>query len=77
MSDWGATASTAAAARAGLDQEMPGGGYFTPRAFDAALASGALNQSTVDDMATRVLTAMFGVGIMVGPCSKRFASGEW
>lgn len=28
MSDWGATHSSAFAANAGLDQEMPGGDYF-------------------------------------------------
>ena len=64
MSDWGGTHSTVAAANAGLDQEMPGGGHFTQELLGAALRNGSVTQSTLDGMATRVLTSMYGVGIM-------------
>jgi beta-glucosidase len=67
MSDWGGTHSTSMAATNGLDMEMPGGGFYTADKFDAALAGGRLKQATIDDMATRVLTTMYAVGIFDTP----------
>lgn len=67
MSDWGGTHSTGLAARTGLDMEMPGGTWFTPAKLDAALASGALTSDVIDTQATRILTAMYRVGIMDTP----------
>ena len=57
MSDWGATHSTIPAALAGLDQQMPDGGYFNgPLA--AAVANGSVPMSRIDDMVTRMLVPM-------------------
>eukprot|EP01047_Picozoa_sp_COSAG01_P046259 COSAG01_NODE_4328_length_5129_cov_15.312724_6_plen_318_part_00 len=67
LSDWGATHSTARAARTGLDLEMPGGRWFTPANLGAALTAGNLTQATVDTQVTRILTSMFKVGIMDTP----------
>jgi len=64
MSDWGGTHSTVKAALAGLDQEMPGGGFFTQEKLGGAVANGTLSESDIDDMATHVLTAMYAVGVM-------------
>ena len=61
VSDWGATHSTAASANAGLSVEMDwmrNATYYGP-ALAAAAASGAVPAAALDDMATRVLTAVF------------------
>ena len=62
MSDWWATHSTAAAANAGLDQEQPDNEFYANLA--AAVQSGAVPQSRLDDMVTRILRALFQVGLM-------------
>ena len=67
MSDWGATHSTVAAALAGLDMEMPGGGFFTADLLASAVANGTVTMATVDGMATRVLTSVYAAGIMDTP----------
>jgi beta-glucosidase len=65
MSDWGATHSTERAANGGLDQQS---GYpFDKRPWfgaplKAALAAGRVPRQRLDDMATRILRAMFAVG---------------
>ena len=61
MSDWGAVHHTVPAANFGMDLEMPGSG---PRDFLgdpllAAVRSGQVKESTVDDKARRVVRAMF------------------
>jgi beta-glucosidase len=67
MSDWGGTHSTAAAANAGLDMQMPGGAGFGPDYYGAALATavanGSVSQATLDSMVHRILWAMFSVGL--------------
>jgi beta-glucosidase len=69
VSDWGATHSTAFAAYAGLDMQMPGGTpdttYFGT-AMHRALDNGTVAMSTVNDMASRILRAMFSVGLFDG-----------
>ncbi|HVT20534.1 MAG TPA: glycoside hydrolase family 3 C-terminal domain-containing protein [Mycobacteriales bacterium] len=69
VSDWGATHSTTRAASAGLDMQMPGGPpettYFGT-AMHRALATGAVPMSVVDEMAQRILWAMFSVGLFDG-----------
>jgi len=63
MSDWGGTHSTAPAALAGLDQEMPVASFFgAPLA--KAVAAGEVPAWRVDDMARRVLRAMLATGAM-------------
>lgn len=63
MSDWGATHSTVAAANAGLDMQMPDDSYFGA-ALAAAVAAGNVTQARLDDMVTRIVTALFMVGLM-------------
>ena len=65
--DWGATHSTRAAVLAGLDQEQPGGGFFTQAKLGGGVANGTIPVASVDGMATRVLTAMFAAGLMDTP----------
>lgn len=72
MSDWGAVHSTAEAADDGLDQftgfccatDKP---WFAPPAIKAALATGAIPQSRLDDMAERILWALFAKGAVDDP----------
>jgi len=63
MSDWGATHTTVKAALSGLDQQMPDDGYFGANLM-SAVHNGSVPQSRVDDMVTRILTAMSAVGIL-------------
>ena len=60
MSDWGATHSTSIGA--GLDQEMPGDAFFGDK-LKAAVESGEVPASEVDDSVLRILTPMFAVGL--------------
>ena len=65
VSDWGATHSTAKAANAGLDLEMPGaadGSSFFGSALKDAVTSGQVPMTRLDGMVRDVLTAMFQVG---------------
>lgn len=75
MSDWGAVHSTADAANDGLDQftgfccagDKP---WFAPPAMKAALASGAIPQARLDDMAERILWALFASGAVDDPVKR-------
>ncbi|MGO9228285.1 MAG: glycoside hydrolase family 3 C-terminal domain-containing protein [Bryobacteraceae bacterium] len=72
MSDWWAIPSavpdgTVVAALAGLDQEQPNSVNFSAGQLEAAVAAGEIPQSRVDDMATRILTAMYQVGVFNQP----------
>jgi beta-glucosidase len=72
MSDWAATHSTEKSANAGLDQEMPYGPiprypqYFGESLKAAVLAGRVLR---LDDMVTRILTAMISAGLLDHPPS--------
>jgi beta-glucosidase len=80
MSDWGALHSTAPAANAGLDMEMPGaaddnnlrpidqlfGSFFNSK-LKAAVESGAVSIATLDTMVRHILTAMIRVGLFEHP----------
>lgn len=57
QSDWGATHSTVASALAGLDMEMPDADFFGAT-LAAAVANGSVPLSRVQDMVTRVFTAL-------------------
>jgi beta-glucosidase len=71
MSDWGADHSSAKAANAGLDQESAGEAFdnapFFGAPLKADLASGKVSQARIDDMARRVLRAMFASGLVDHP----------
>jgi beta-glucosidase len=72
MSDWGAVHSTASAANNGLDQftgfccagDKP---WFAPPAMKAALQSGQIPERRLDDMAERILWALFKSGAVDDP----------
>jgi beta-glucosidase len=72
MSDWGAVHSTADAANDGLDQftgfccvgDKP---WFGPNVMKAAIQSGAIPERRIDDMATRIVWALFAKGAVDDP----------
>jgi beta-glucosidase len=70
MSDWGATHSGSVAADAGLDQEsgypFDDKPYFQDDLRDG-LASGAVSQARLTDMAQRILRSMFAAGLFDDP----------
>ena len=66
VSDWGGTHSTVAAAKAGLDIEMPGNGYFG-KPLKKAVQSGEISQAQLDEMVHRVLRTEFATGIIDDP----------
>ena len=70
MSDWGATHSTESAALAGLDQQS--GWIFDPEPYfgaplQAAVRAGRVPLPRLDEMARRILRAMFAVGLVQHP----------
>ncbi|WP_329361816.1 glycoside hydrolase family 3 C-terminal domain-containing protein [Streptomyces sp. NBC_00669] len=62
-SDWGALHTTAAAANAGLDQDMPGDDGYYGSALQSAVSNGQVGKSTIDTAVRRILTQMFGFGL--------------
>ena len=62
MSDWFGTHSTAPAANAGLDLEMPGPPQFFGEKLAAAVRAGEVPESVLDDKAHRVLTLIERTG---------------
>ena len=71
MSDWGGTHSTAASARAGLDQEMPGDRYYG-QALETAVQQGKVSMATLDEHVRRILVTMFKHGLFNRP-----QPGDW
>lgn len=71
MSDWGGVHSAAKAANAGLDQQSAGEVFDKQVFFDKplrkALADGEVPQARIDDMARRILRAMFANGLFDVP----------
>ena len=66
MSDWGATHSTAPAAKAGLDMEMWDDTYFG-EPLKEAVQSGEVPMARLDDMVFRIVRSMFAVGVFDDP----------
>jgi beta-glucosidase len=70
MSDWGAVHSTVAAANNGLDQqsgsEFDKSPYFAG-ALEEAIITGHVPQRRLDDMALRIVRAMFDKGVVDHP----------
>lgn len=56
VSDWGAVVDPVAAVAAGLDLEMPSTGDRSPQAIIAAVDSGTLEESALDEAVSRILT---------------------
>ncbi|MEP6896917.1 MAG: beta-glucosidase [Rhodanobacter sp.] len=71
MSDWGAVHSAGKAALAGLDQESAGDKFdkevFFDKSLRAAVASGDVPQTRIDDMARRILRSLFAAGVIDHP----------
>ncbi len=66
ISDWFATHSSARAALAGLDMEMPDGAYFGAP-LQRAIETGRVPMSRLNDMVHRILRTEFAVGIVDHP----------
>ncbi len=66
MSDWFATHSTAPAANAGLDLEMPGPPLYFGKDLLKAVKSGKVNVKTIDDKVRRILRVMVNTGALDG-----------
>jgi len=63
MSDWTATHSTGASVRAGMDQEMPLGLWYSEKQLDKALESGDIDIQNIDNSVLRILTSMYEIGL--------------
>jgi beta-glucosidase len=66
MSDYEATWSTADAANAGLDQEMPAPRFWGER-LAAAVEAGEVAPATIDEMVRRILRPTVGLGLLDRP----------
>jgi beta-glucosidase len=66
LSDWGGTHSSAKAALAGLDIEMPTSTYFAD-ALRKAVESGQVPMARLDNMVHRILRSEFAVGLFDKP----------
>src|ERR1700678_1766483 len=66
LSDWGGTHSTEKAAKAGLDQEMPGSTYFG-EALKKAVMDGTVPEARLDDMVHRILRSEIRSGVIDDP----------
>ncbi len=66
MSDWFGTHSTAPAALAGLDLEMPGPPAWFGPSLAAAVRDGSVDESVVDEKVRRLLRLMARVGLLDG-----------
>ncbi len=66
MSDWGGVHETGVV-QAGNDLEMPTGDNMSVPKLKAALASGAITQSAVDESVRRILRTVIRVGLLDGP----------
>jgi beta-glucosidase len=70
VSDWSATHSTAKAANAGLDIQMPESSYFGAP-LKKAVESGEVSMARLDNMVHRVLRSEFAVGLFDNPPDRR------
>jgi beta-glucosidase len=71
MSDWFGTHSTAPAALAGLDLEMPGPSAWFGPTLAAAVREGLLDEAVVDGQVRRVLRLMGRVGLLDAAAEER------
>lgn len=67
MSDWGATHSTLAAARAGLDLEMGSNSYFIADSIMPLIERGLLSEADIDRKVTNIYTPCFEYGFFDRP----------
>lgn len=69
VSDWGATHSTIASAKNGLDLEMPDGQYFGKSLLEA-VKKGEVSEKDLDEMVRRNLYVLYKTGLMDAPMKK-------
>ncbi len=62
MSDWGATHDGVAAAKGGLDLEMPSGEYMNPSTLSAAISEGLISEDLINYKVKRILRIIFSFG---------------
>lgn len=67
MSDWTATHSTVQSVKAGMDQEMPVGLYYSENHLENALNSGEIEMAQIDSSVQRILTSMYAIGLFDTP----------
>jgi len=72
VSDFSAIHSTAAAADAGTDLELPSADYFGA-ALQSAVENGQVSTATLDDMVQRILRSMFALGLFDRPAPAQHA----
>ncbi|MBP0457220.1 glycoside hydrolase family 3 C-terminal domain-containing protein [Streptomyces montanisoli] len=65
-SDWGGTHSTVPAAEAGLNMQMPDGGYYGA-ALEQAVSDGQVSTATIDKLVKPILTEMFRFHLFTDP----------
>jgi beta-glucosidase len=75
VSDWGGTHSAVKASHAGLDQEQPDKIFFGD-ALKAAVESGEISQTEIDEHVHRILRTMFAVGLFDNPVVKQVPDVE-
>ncbi len=71
MSDWGATHSTVASIRGGLDQQMPDDAFYGKALRDAVLA-GQVSVGDIDEHVRNILVPMFRFGLF-----DKSQPGDW
>jgi beta-glucosidase len=64
LSDWGATHDGVAAARGGLDLEMPAGDLMNRKNLLPAIETGGVSQATIDDKVRRILRKAIEFGFL-------------
>jgi beta-glucosidase len=67
MSDWDATYDGVAAANNGLDLEMPNARFMTAKVLLAAVKTGTVKESTIDDKVLRLLRTVLRYGFLDRP----------
>jgi len=64
MSDWDATYSAAGPVNNGLDLEMPGARFTNPEALRKLLASGVVEERTIDEKCRHILQTLIAFGFL-------------
>jgi beta-glucosidase len=62
MSDWGATHDGLAAAKSGLDLEMPSGEFMNAKTFIPAIRSGEISEKLIDEKVRHILLSAMRFG---------------
>ena len=67
VSDWSGTRETLAAAKGGLDLEMPRGNHFNIKKLKPLLESGQIDEKLIDEKVSRILRMYFTMGWFDNP----------